>query len=53
MKMFLLEAWCWSYGMGYWIIEHSTVLTTIVITLIIGKIYWSVRNAQTTIQSNQ
>ena len=51
MKMVLLEAWCWSYGVGNWIVDHRNILAVITTLAVLGKIYWSVKNAQTVIES--
>jgi hypothetical protein len=36
MKNFVLEAWCWSYGVGIWVYDHSmTLLTLAVLALLL------------------
>ena len=36
MKMLVLEAWYWSYGVGVWVSDHSkTLLTLAVLALLL------------------
>jgi len=53
MKMFLLEAWCWTYGVGNWIVDHRNILAVITTLAVIGKLYWSAFKTQTMIRSTQ
>ena len=36
MKMLVLEAWCWSYGVGTWAYDHrGTLLTLAILALVV------------------
>ena len=35
MKNFVLEAWCWSYGVGIWAYDHRGTLLTLAVLAIV------------------